>query len=386
MPLPECVADLRVALKEAHAIDYRQGRVRLSAALALAFLGGGDFSGPSPSTVSAVAATATSGAVVVASAATATDVREPQIGSEAAYREADSLLSQAIELSAPGSWERADVLSVFTLRQLLREDEEGATAAVQTAREARMHAMQAAAAANALAAGSGVNTAAVGSCAANSVAAPSGAHSVSMQPVAAGSGANALAAHSASVQPPAVESSIGASGSTVGNTEVARPADDANLGIALLMLCAQGGGGNDVSQLKAEGVALLEGAAAAAERLLGSLLGGDASVSRVALSSCEWRLPSSNSDTCAAGVKACRALSLLRSNRGRREDAQAWAAAGERLQQRFWSLSSPRGGAAAGFDGGTQWSSGPGGSGNDVRGRELAEEVDKLSAAWEGAP
>lgn len=301
MPLSECVVGLRAALKNAQAIEYREGRVRLSTALALAFLGGCDPATP-PAAKAMADATLTS-AVVVASAATAADVREPQVCTEAAYREAEALLAQAVELTAPGSWDRANVLSVLTLRQLLREDEGGAAAAVQTARDARKHAQQAAAAADALAAGLGG----------------------------------------------------GAGGGAGGCTEMARAADDANLGIALVMLCAQGGGGGSVSQMEAEAVALLEGAAAAAEMLLGGA--GDASVPRVVPSPSARRMPSNISETCAAGVKACRALSLLRSAGGRHDEAQAWVAAADRLQRQFWSLSSLSDGAAPGSEGEGQSSS-----------------------------
>jgi hypothetical protein len=332
MPLPECVVGLRAALKDAQTIGYRDGRVRLGTALALAFLGGCDPGAPLAGSASADAATGT--AIMMASAATAADVREPQVGTEAAYCEAEALLAQALELTAPCSVDRANVLSVLTLRHLLREDEQGAAAAVQTARDARYNAQQAAAAADAVAAG--LN---------------------------------------------------GGAGGHAGSCEqVARAADDANLGVALLMLCAQGGAGGhgDVPQMQAEAVALLEGATAAADSLLGGT--ADASAPRVATSPFAWRVPSTISDTCAAGVKACRALSCLRSAAGRREEASAWAAAGDRLQRRLWSLSSPSAGADAGSEGESQWSSAPGGvSGSDSRAKVLAAEVEKLSLAWEAA-
>jgi len=289
-PLRECVAGLRGALHEAGELGYSAGRVRLSGALALALLGGSEPGAP-VKTYEVPAADATTSGLLVGKNALAAPV-EPAPGSAAAVAAADALLTQALEL-ASGGLERADLLSVLSLRHLVSDDAGGAAVAVELARGARQAAREA-----------------------------------------------------------------GAS----------RAADDANLGVALLMLCAEGGGGagdGDAgpAEWEAEAVGLLEAAAAAADGAAGEAVAAWVAPPQ----------PSAGADTCVAGIKACRALALVHAARGRKTEAAGWAKTAEELQQRSWVATGVRPvGTGAGAE-------------ERARARAEAEAVEKLSLDWGSA-
>jgi len=148
---------------------------------------------------------------------------------------------------------------------------------------------------------------------------------------------------------------------------IARPADDVNLGVALLIHSKQGG--VDTAAMLTEAVGLLEGAAAKAEQLVEALEAG----TPVPV------VPSSSSaavEACSDGARACRALAALHSGEGHAADAQLWEDRAERLQHRLWGLTAA--GTKAEVDARPA-------AGNGASSRELVEGVEKLSLAWERA-